>query len=377
MFVQLVIFILAYFGLWMYKENGTPFQRQQAHKKYVIFLMVLLILQSGLRNVAVGDDTYQYYSHFDSVMKSTWSQVLFDATLQGAKDPGYSILTKLFSMVFPSYRLYLIAIAIFFFTALGRLLYRYLGTNLDVFVSVALYQCLYYGFFSITGLRQTIATGILLFALPFALEKRAWFKNAFWFWAFLFLATTIHKTAFLFAPVYFLPRIRNNKIVFWGALILFVPMFSAGSFIGPFLAASDFEQYAHYLEQGDTLGATVFTIFIVTVFLAVFFKLKTINSFSPYNHVFTTAIAIAMFLSPLLILNPNNMRIVQYYSIFALIILPMICKAYSGYLGKRQLYYILFAVLALYTIMRNQPYAFFWQDMAFEDTGVILNDSNL
>lgn len=377
MFIQLIIFILAFVGLMVYKEDGTSFQRQQARKKYVIFLMVLLMLQSGLRNVAVGGDTYQYYFLFESVMKSTWSQVLFDAGIEGAKDPGYSVLTKLFSLIIPSFRWYLIAIAIFFFTALGRLLYKYLDSNLDVLVSLALYQCLFYGFFSITGLRQTIATALLLFALPLAIETRNGLRDTIWFWVLLFLASTIHKSAVLFAPVYFFPRIRNNKIMFWGAIILFVPMFSAGAYIGPLLVGSDFENYAHYLEQGNTLGANVFTLFIVMLFLAVFLNLKKINSYSPYNHVFTSTIAIATFLSPLLVLNPNNMRVVQYYSIFTLIILPMICKAYSSYLGKRQLYYILFVVFAIYTIMRHEPYAFFWQDMAFEDTGIILNDSKL
>lgn len=377
MYVQLAIFLLAYLGLMIYKESGTPFQRQQAHKKYVIFMMALLILQSGLRNVAVGDDTYQYYHLFDSIMHSSWNQVVSGNILLGSKDLGYSILSKLFSIVFPSYRLFLIAIAVLFFTALGRLLYRYLDNNLDVFVSVALYQCLYYGFFSITGLRQTIATAFLLLALPFALEKGKSKMNAIWFWALLLLATTIHKSAYLFAPVYFLPRIRNNQVVLWGAIVLFVTMFYAGPTIGIFLIASDFENFAHYLEQGDTIGATVFTLFIITIYLFVFFKFKTINSFSESNHVFTSSIAIAASLSPLLILNSNNMRIVQYYSVFAIFILPMICRAYSVYFGKKQLYYMVFALFAAYTIMRHEPYAFFWQDMAFEDTGMMLNDSNL
>ena len=293
---------------------------------------------------------------------------------QGIKDPGYVILSKLFATIIPSFRLYLIAIAIFFFFALGRLLYKYLNSNLDVLVSIALYECLYYGFFSITGLRQTIATAILLFALPIVLNEKNSSKDAIKFFVWIFIASTIHKSAFLFVLVYFLSRIRNNRWVFLGSFAMFVPMFSIGSVLGPLLENSVFENYAHYMEQSDTTGAVVFTLYIVMLTLAVFIKLKTINAYLNYNYVFTSAIAIALLLSPLLVLDPNNQRIVQYYSIFGLIVLPQICRAYSGVVPKRLISISIFAVLAAYTVLRHESYAFFWQDMIFEFSGEILND---
>lgn len=377
MYIQLLIFILALIGLNIYKESGTPLQQQKNRKKYITFMMVLLALQSGLRNVAVGADTYAYYLMFDKATHYSLYQLLFDNTALSFKDPGYLILTKLFSVFIPNYRLFLIAIAIFFFSALGKLLYRYLNSNLDVLVSIALYECLYYSFFSITGLRQTIATGILLFALPLVLDKRHKRKNTILFFLLLFVASTIHKSAFLFLPVYFLPRFRNNKQVFLSVFVLFVPMFYAGGGLGSILEDTEFERYTHYFEQNETVGAVVFTVYIVMLTLAVFFKLKKINSYSKDNHVFSSSIAIAMMLSPLLVLDPNNQRIVQYYSIFGLIILPQICYAYSGTLSKKGLYIPVFAILAAYTILRYEPYAFFWQDMLFGEGSQIINDSML
>lgn len=374
MYIQLFIFFLALIGLSIFKETGTPLQQNNARKKYIIFMMVLLILQSGLRNLAVGGDTYQYYHLFKFASDSSWQQLFLYASLPDSKDPGFSILCKVFSTIFPSYRLFLIAVAIFFFSVLGRFLYDNLQSNLDVLVSISLYECLYYGFFSITGIRQTVATAFLLFALSIILKRGYGTKNTLSFFALFLLACTLHKSAFLFLPFYFLPRLRNNRIVFWVAFVLFVPMFSAGSFLGGFLEDTAFEQYAHYMEQSETTGAIVFTLYIVLLALAVFIKLKTINSYSNSYHVFTSAIAIALLLSPLLVLDPNNQRIVQYYSIFGLIILPQICRAYSGTIPKRLVYISIFAVLAAYTILRHEPYAFFWQDMTFEFSGEILND---
>lgn len=374
MYIHLIIFFLALIGLSIYKETGTPLQQKNARKKYIIFMMLLLMLQSGLRNLAVGADTYQYYLKFTDVLQSSWAQVLSEVS-QGTKDPGYVILSKLFATIVPSFRLFLIVIAIFFFFALGRLLYKYLNSNLDVLVSIALYECLYYGFFSITGLRQTIATGVLLLTIPLILEKEHKIKNTIHFFILLLLASFIHKSAVIFAPVYFLSLFRKNKYVFFAAVLLFVPMFAAGPIISQFLEGTDFERYSQYLGQSNTAGANVFTLYIVLLVIATLIKLKTINSLSPYYYVFTSAIAISMLLSPLLILNPNNMRIVQYYSIFGLIVLPQFGRAYSGVVPRRLICFSIFAVLAAYTVLRHEPYAFFWQDMYFENTGEILNDS--
>lgn len=376
MYIQVFIFILALLGLSIYKDTGMPLQQQNARKKYIIFMMLLLILQSGLRNLAVGGDTYQYYYLFQNVMNSSWDQIILESSMPGSKDPGYVYLCKAFSSIIPSYRIFLIAVAIFFFSVLGKFLYNNLHSNLEVLVSISLYECLYYNFFSITGIRQTIATAILLLTLPLILNKGNGVRNTLLFFALLLLASTIHKSAFLFLPFYFLPRIRNNRIVFLIAFALFIPMFYAGNILGGFLEDSAFEQYAHYMQQSETTGAIVFTLFILVLALAVFFKLRLMNSYSPFNHVFTSAIAIALLLSPLLILDPNNQRIVQYFSIFGLIVLPQLCDAYSGEINKGRLCFILFIVFALYTIMRHEPYAFFWQDMQFID-GSILNDSRL
>lgn len=376
MYIQILIFIFALLGLSIYKETGTPLQQQKARKKYIIFMMVLLVLQSGLRNVAVGGDTYQYYHIFQLTSNSSWDQLVLEASMPGSKDPGYYFICKAFSTIIPSYRIFLIVVAIFFFSVVGKFLYNYLHSNLEVLVSISLYECLYYGFFSITGIRQTIATAILLLSLPLILNKGNGTRNTLLFFALLLLASTIHKSAFLFLPFYFLPRIRNNRIVFLISFALFVPMFYAGNILGGFLEDSAFEQYAHYMQQSETTGAIVFTLFIVVLALAVFLKLRLINSYTPFNYVFTSAIAIAVLLSPLLVLDPNNQRIVQYYSIFGLIVLPQLCDAYSGVINKRRLCFLLFMLFALYTIMRHEPYAFFWQDMVFQD-GSILNDSRL
>lgn len=368
MIVQLVFFILLIIGVNVFSQNNNSFERNKnAHRSFIIFAMVLCALQSGLRNVAVGTDTYAYYLDFESIYYSSWESMLNSfilyLTTGIGKDPGYLLFVKLFASIIPSFRAFLIFIAVSFFLSLGRILYKYTKSNYEVLVALALYQCMYYSFFSITGLRQTLATALLLFAVPYAIDKKKW-KYVL----FVLLAVTQHKSALLFLPFYFLGYIKNTRRVLLIAFISFIPMLSFGDIFAKYLTSGTvFEQYAHYLEGSDKAGAYTFTAYMILLVVFTSLKNNSIKSESPYNYIFVSAVAVALTLTPLTMIDPNNMRVVQYYSVFGLLILPKICGAYSQSLGKKNIYTIVFMVLAVYTLMRNNAYAFCWQEMQLDD----------
>lgn len=364
MWVQLFILICALWGLNLYPEIGNEIQRKYARKKYIIFMMVLFCLQSGLRHIAVGPDTFAYYQMFNEIRAMSWNSLIdmfirFIENDEG-KDPGYKILQYLFAVVIPSYRFFLIAIAVFFFTAMGNFLYKYTNSNKEVLVAIALYQCLYYSFMSITGLRQTIATGFLLFAIPYIIEKK-------WTTAFILflLAVSQHKSALLFAGFVILPMIKKPRWLLLFTFIAFIPMFKFGGKIASFLmSGTRFEQYSMYLEGFEGAGAYSFTAFILLLGICLFIKSKQMTNANSYGYIFINAIAISILLTPLTMIDPSNMRIVQYYSIFALITLPQ----FITILSKKyplNIHIIIFIILGIYTVFGLQyEYGFFWQDMS-------------
>lgn len=371
MYFQIVIFVFAIWGLFIYKESGSRQNRNLMRKKYVTMLMILFSLQSGLRNLAIGADTYAYALMFRSDISEEWNYLF--SNFWTIKDAGYHIMTKAFGCIINDYRIFLISIACFFFSALGNLLYRYLKSNHEIFVATALYQCLYYQFFSITGLRQTIATGFILFLIPYFFEKK--FFNV----AVLFIcAMAMHKTALIFFMFLILSLIKNSKLVLIFSFIIIFPMFSAGTLFSGMIQGTIMEEYAHYLEQSSTSGALMFTIYILLLGISLFFKVSAVNKYSDVNYVFVNAIACSIMLSPLLSLDPNNQRIVQYFSIFGLLVLPQLCYVYEKG-NSMKICYIVFAILALYTMSRRLEYKFYWQDMEFvTKSGIsILNDSVL
>lgn len=376
MYLQIVIFILSILGLYIFKEKG-PNGANLMRKKYIQFVMFLFVLQSGLRNVAVGSDTFNYYNHFIKAKNESWgvlwTNFLSNFRGEDIKDPGYALLQKAFSTVFPSYRIYLIFIAIGAFYMLGKLIFRYTESNKDVLVCVSLYQCLYYSFFSITGLRQTVATIFLFCAIQYAIDRKL-----LKYLLFVFFAYTQHKSALLFLPFYFFPLLKNTRSSLIIAFVSYVPMLLWGTLIAKyFVEDTIFNQYQSYLNQNEDAGAYSFNLYILLMGVLSLIYRKKIESYHPHNYIMLNSLAMAIFLTPLTMIDPSNMRIVQYYSIFSLFILPNILRAIVFTIGK-DIHILVFVLLSFYTISMKMPYAFFWQDMVLGTNygyNIIVNDS--
>ena len=353
MLFQLFIFVVLL--LLVNRGNNSNYSdklKEKNRKTFIFVAMVLLTVQSGFRNLAVGSDTFQYYNHFEMAITSSWTSLTF----------------------FPSYRLFLIMVAVFFFYALGKTFKEYTSSNMEVLISIALYQCLYYTFFSITGIRQTIASGILLFALPYVFERKLWK-----FLLLLVLAATQHKSALLFAPFYLLPLVKDSRKFILLAFVLFAPMWIFGDQIAKYLVmGSIFEQYASYLEQNEIAGAYTFALYMIILGVLMFGNYKQIVNADGRNNVFVCAVSIAIMLTPLTMIDPSNMRIVQYYSVFGLLVLPK-CLISIQFRYNMDLSMIVFLFLAAYTLYRMEPYAFFWQDMelGINYGGGIINDNSI
>lgn len=365
MYVQLLIIILGFLALRWYPQVGSEAYQAKQHKKYIIFMMVLLILQSGLRHVAVGADTYNYYvGYYLNVENTSWQSLWHDCmdflNYGEGKDPGYRLLLKAIQYVLPTFQLYLLGLATFVFWGLGKLLGKLTKSNYEVLLAVALYQCLYYSFISITGLRQTMATGFLFFAVPYAMRRRPWH-----FVFFILLAATQHKSALLFAPFYMLPLIKKSRVLLICAFAAFMPMWTMSDLFSSILTLGGlFEQYSAYLNYKEAAGAYGFAAFILVLGFLLIYHYKAITQNHNDVHLVINSVAVAILLTPLTVISPANMRIVQYYSIYALFALPLAVSKISFTKRLNDRYIIVILLLTLYTISKNFKYAFFWQEMA-------------
>lgn len=364
MFLILVIgLVFLYF-----KKSNVPCK--SANRAYIIIISILLILQSGLRNVAVGSDTFAYYGFFKSVIKLSWQdiekQVLLYYGLGIGKDPGYIVFEKLFQYVSHDYQLFLLFIATLFFSSLGYFIYKNSISILDIIVSFLMYSTLFYAFFSITGHRQTIATAVSLFC--FELLKR---KQLFFYVILILLASTIHKSVLILLPFYFIGNWVNYKWFFISVFLSFPFLMLFRYNIAELLVSiADSKAYEQY-KNFEGAGTFTFTLMILLISIATLWRLNSINNLSHVNKYIILAFGFGLAFTPLTWVNPSLMRVVQYFSIFMLALVPMILKSFQRKNKENAgiIYFCAIITMFLLTIKAGwgSEYKFFWQHMELGD----------
>lgn len=366
MYIQFLIIFLAIIGAWGYSVHSTPLNRDSQRKKYVIFVCILLVLQSALRNVAVGSDTYAYFVSFEDIKTSSWTQIwqnFYDVYVLGdGKDAGYPLLEKMFQTILPDYRLFLFAVAVFFFWAFGRFLYGNTNHIRDVLVGLCVYQVLFYEVYSISGIRQTIAVGFTLIGYEFIRKQKL-----IPFFTIIIIASLIHKSALLFLPFYYIARLKWSRQMLIGATVALPLIFPwVNRFAALLVQVSASDAYLDYLESDTKAsGAHMFCAFMVLIALASIGKIKTLlANRSVEMHSIVNAFSLAIIFTPLPWVDPTLMRIVMYYSIFSIVLLPAVINCYAPQRTIRNVIIVVaIIVFCVVIIHRDGSYAFFWEEM--------------
>jgi transmembrane protein EpsG len=360
----IVIFLILTIGFQFSRGKTAVVDSDKNRKKYIKIISFILILQSGLRNVAVGSDTYIYYTYFEDIKKTSWNAIFqnfIDVYQLGeGKDAGYLLFQKIVQIFTSENQVFLLVIATLFFTALGNFIYKNTTRLSDAIMAFIIYSVLFYSFFSITGHRQTIATAAALYGFEF-IKKRKIIPFAI----LLICAATIHKSVVLFAPFYFIAPIKKSKQLNW-VMLLLLPVFmvNRNAISTYFKVLGGFEEYGINQEAGTFTFTAMFLLIAIVALKRSDFILK-----SNPNMVYAfNAFALALLFIPLTWVNPSAMRVVQYFSIFMLLLVPEIIHSFALISAKlkRDITIVVFIVLIALMVKANAnaaPYGFFWQDM--------------
>ena len=364
MLLQLSLFLFAYLALLIYQNNGNHTQKRQG---YVTFLIVLLVLQSALRNLAVGEDTFSYAMEWEKHGAQTWHEIwqaVVSTYVYGeGKDAGYFIVIKLLNYIIPNFRCFLFVYATFLFIAMFRLVDRHLTSLPQIYLAFCLYQVLFYSFFSVTGIRQGMATIVTFWGMQWIYENKL-----MKFTVAILLASLIHKSVLIFLPFYFIAKFPKSHFLLMASLIAMPFLFPVARTIATFLVdISGAEQYRMYAESDmETGGATSFLIMMIVIsILCLCAKIKNKESI-PDSVI--NALAMAVLFTPMMWVDTSLMRVIQYFSIFALIGLPLaITNLPVGRNIRSTVYWVIMLVFIITTIRHNYVYGFFWEQMKLPD----------
>lgn len=346
-FIALIIFIFLFRILFKKQEYGS-FSR----KAYCTFIGFFLFLISALRQYTVGVDTESYVAGFYSVSNiRSWSDVI-----EHAKDPGFSCFVKLVSYTTNDHQVYLAIMAAIFTISISMFIYRYSDEPSFSFFALLPFSFFY---FSMTGLKQTIAISILLFAYKYIKEKKL--IN---FLAIVGIASLFHITALVFILAYFIAnrKINYNYLLSLTIFIFIIYVFRF-SFI-QFIINNILTDRGYSIKPSDA-GIPIFITYVIIFIAGLIFR-KDVLKYDEKSNILYNIIIIGIIFQMFVPVIPNIFRISMYFNIYNIIFIPKVLNSIKDRKFASLGYMFVLFLLGIqyffftYKAAGVYPYSFFW-----------------
>ena len=297
-------------------------KRDEVRKQYTVLLSFILILISGLRNLAVGDDTYNYFLSYEELYNSSIKDIIEDFkdsyTYGLGKDPGYSLLGKVFQTLIPFFRPFLLLIQTSFYAGMGYMIYKNTTSIYQEFIAFLVFTILFMGF-SYTGCRQVLVLGATMYSMELIKQKKL-----LKFLLLILVLSTIHKSVLVFLPFYFIAHFKHSHLLLILTLCILPFLFAnAGLIILLMAETSQVEQYEAYVNGYAGAGTPIFTSLVIAIGIFYLFRRKQLKKIYPNQHIFGNALVMTIGLTPLTWIDPTMMRLLMYFSTFIPVLLAL------------------------------------------------------
>lgn len=364
MYLALIILCVVLYYLFPDKAN------KHAIKQYIYIITCLLIIVSGLRHEAVGNDTYAYMQTFDKmaiiswndIWENFWQSYLYPGINGNGKDPGQLVITKVLSLILPDSRFFLFVVAMMLLIPLGIFVYRNSESLETPCFFYVFYITMFYPYLPNSAVRQSWALAILLIGYLF-LQKG---KDKY-FIISLLLATFIHKSIFivvLILPFYYL---RNTRLLYKSVLVLFIMMLFLYQYVGVYLSSQS-EIYERY-GTGEFYASRSAPYMVILMMLGLYFIgwLGINKDNKPYSRrLIYGGAALTLVWVVMVRLDPSLIRITAYFGPWMGVMIPLSLR-----LWRKRDYKIFFILILLIFIVRAlitpDNYHFLWQEMKLHE----------
>ncbi|AEE20745.1 EpsG family protein [Dokdonia sp. 4H-3-7-5] len=341
---------------------------EKRRKQFIAIIVFILALQSGLRNWAVGADTYQYNVLWKQAENTNWNSVLNKLFTLSGKDPFYLFFQKVIQIFTLDYQVYLMIVGFFFMIPFGHFMYKNTTSIRHIAVAFIIYMGYYYGFYSITGIRQTLATAVLFISYEHLVKRNIWR-----FILLVLIGSLFHISALVFLPLYAVVKLNRPKLIFGLSIITFPVVMYFKNYLALFFVTifGVEDRFGVYAEQYKTGGSLILTAFQIVLGIIGLILMKKATKDNYRVVVMYNVFALALFFLPLQWVNPSAGRVAQYFAIIMMVWIPFLLDASSSsslHSNKfRGVTYSLatvgFIFITIFAIQSLDEYKFFWQYM--------------
>lgn len=305
-----------------------PQKTRRSRKCFLVWTTIAMIMFYGLRASTVGSDTISYINMFiedgGQPLTNLWEYMWLE------KSPAFVLCEWLFYHFLPFPQLWLIATSALFFISFAVFLYENSETPVySYFMFFTLF-----GTFQMTGVRQSCAMAIFLLAYKYIKEKKP-----IKYLLMIGVAYLFHKSAIVLLPIYWFKNRKIRKIdvpiVVAAVILIYQNRLEIFEYIKGFTSYSYFEALQHGEPINFSLMIYVTTLLSFILFCILESKVrrakfnnsidcytKAIENHLPYYALYTNSMYFASFFMPLVAINGSIRRIVMYYALFMIIIVP-------------------------------------------------------
>ncbi|UOE95436.1 EpsG family protein [Alkalihalobacillus sp. LMS39] len=347
----LTVYVTALFSRYFAKENELTQTKIIPNKLLALFALLSLVLVSGLRS-NIGD-TY-YYVHSYTITDYTFQSIDFTG------DFGFNLLQMLLQQISNDPQILLFVTALITNALIVGVLYHY-----SRMFELSLYVYITLGFFlvSMNGIRQYLAAAIIFAATKFLFEGS--FKK---YLLVVLLAATIHQSALVLIPIYFIVRkpawSKMTFILLFCSIIIVAGFEMFLSVLFNVLGNTQYAGYQNFEEGGANILRVV--VYATPVIIAFFGKEKLKEMFKHSDVVVNMSVIAMLFM----IVSTQNWifaRFAIYFGLYQLLLIGWIVKLFIKkdqkliYLGILVCYFIYFyyeQALSLNIIYQSNYFSF-------------------
>ena len=307
MAIYFLYMILTGLEFWYANKKGW-LKTAKGKAWYVAICCAQMALMAALRSHTVGADTARYVEALEYYSKLPKNRVLFaDLVWPFDFEKGYLLLTQFCALINMPASVFLLLIALVIYIPLFFAINRY---SKIPYISILAFMAMGFFSYSLGIFRQMMAMSIVLCGVKF-IEQKEWAK----YLALVVIAFTIHTTAIIMVPVYFLAQIPVRKYWKWVVPVELGCLAFGRTMIE--LAAKLFPQYAHYFGgKYDVQGGTYLMLILLNalLFAMLYLDWKGLSK----NPVVISALSLAVIVQTLGYSMAIFGRIVTYLSIFSI-----------------------------------------------------------
>lgn len=346
------MFYIPFIVVLLYGIGGR--KSSQRNKYFCIITGIMYFLIAALRSSSVGTDTHVYVDNFLRLGNYPLSYIarVYD------KDIFFFYFIAILGRLTENYTILFIIVSGWYGYSVWRFIHKYspdAALSIIVLLALNLYQ------FTLTGMRQAIAIGFVVWAFDLVLQKK-YLKAAVW----ILIGSMFHMSALValtLIPIKMISKkvTRRRALIICGLLAL---VFVFRTYVAGLLIVLIDER--DYVITEENTGMTMtFVIFALLVMTAIFMNEFTARKENAAFFFLTGAVACAF--QMLVATQPIFFRLAFYFLMMYPFMIPMFISSlhykYNYAIMKYLLYGLMSVQYLLFTMNSSgiAPYRFFWQ----------------